>query len=239
MQDLPRQTTTLNKYRVIASAAIALTGSAVTLTAHAGAPVALPVQVTITGEVEFNQVNPANSRLGNVNTGDDFTLTFVLDPNNFTDSTNFPTRGYALAPGSLTLEIGSETFGLLDPLGTETPLFVIRNDDPAVDGFFLGSSVDGFNDGVALDEPGGFGAFRYNFSVGYNNDPLPSLDIIDAQGTYDFTGLTSFNTTIDDGPFNPVGMIFEQMTIEVIPEPSSLTLLGGAGLVLLRRRRHG
>jgi hypothetical protein len=68
---------------------------------------------------------------------------------------------------------------------------------------------------VPLNVPGAFGNFSFNFSVTYGGDTLSSLNVEDAGGTYDFTGLTVFNMTIDDGPFNPLGMIFEQL--EIIP----------------------
>ena len=67
---------------------------------------------------------------------------------------------------------------------------------------------------MPISQTGIFGQFNNNYSVTYTGDTLPSLDILDALGTYDFTGLTVFNWTIDDGPFNAMGIIFEQMTIE-------------------------
>ena len=36
----------------------------------------------------------------------------------------------------------------------------------------------------------------------------PSLDLLDAVGSHDFTGLTAFNGSVDDGPFNPLGIDF-------------------------------
>jgi hypothetical protein len=68
------------------------------------------------------------------------------------------------------------------------------------------------------------------------------LDILDALGTYDFTGLSVFNWTIDDGPFQPVGLLFSQLTIEsaAIPEPASAAILAGIVLMpLIRRTRAG
>jgi hypothetical protein len=73
-----------------------------------------------------------------------------------------------------------------------------------------------FPTGVPLDVTGGFGPFSDNFYVTYGGSTLSSLDIVDAEGTYDFTGLTVFNWTIDDGPFNPIGILFAELTIEVV-----------------------
>jgi hypothetical protein len=148
-------------------------------------------------------------------------LTLFLDTDDFVDSVTFPVRGYVIDERSCSLELGDTTIGLQDPFpASETPYFVLRNDDPAVDGFFTGSNIDGFPDGIPLDQTGSFGNFRDNFSVTYGNDPLPSLDILDALGTYDFTGLTVFGWTIDDGPFNPMLILFETLTIELSLPPT-------------------
>ncbi|MEL7448414.1 MAG: VPLPA-CTERM sorting domain-containing protein [Pseudomonadota bacterium] len=200
---------------------------------------ALVVDVRIEGFVEFNQINtgPLAGAIG----GDAAAITFQVDTGVFVDSTNFPTRGYDIVAGSFTFTAGGASVGLADPLPAGvTPYFVIRNDDPAVDGFFLGTNVDGFPNGVPSDSTGLFGPFSPNFSVTYNTDPLPSLEIEDALGFYDFSGLTSFNFTVDDGPFNAMGLIFDNMTISAapIPLPAAVWLLG-AGLVSLgafRRR---
>jgi hypothetical protein len=173
------------------------------------------VEVTVTGEVEFNQIG--DPPLGDVLPGDAATLTFVVDSDDFADSPNFPTRGYAIDPSSFSLTLGSTVIGLADPFPpAETPYFVIRNDDPAVDGFFTSTNID-FPFGVPLDQVGIFTDFLNNTSLTYTVDTLDSLDILDALGTYDFTGLTVFNWTIDDGPFNAMGLVFEQMTISGCP----------------------
>lgn len=192
--------------------------------------------VTIHGEVEFNQIN--SGTLGMVNPGDLAVISFQVNEGNFVDSTNFPVRGYVIDETTFSMQIGAVTIGLQDPL-MEVPLFVLRNDDPAVDGFFLGTEVDGFPNGVALDQTGAFGQFRSNFSVTYGNDPLSSLDIADAVGDYDFDGLTVFGFTIDDGPFNAAGLIFSDMSISagtVIPEPTTVIPFIGLGIALANRR---
>jgi len=67
-----------------------------------------------------------------------------------------------------------------------------------------------------LDEAANVAGTRFfmsQFWVTYGGTRLPSLDIMDAIGTYDYTGLTVFNFTIDDLSFQPIGLIFTQMTI--------------------------
>lgn len=194
------------------------------------------VQVQITGTVEWNQFN--NPPMNSIQSGDAATLTFLLDSSVFNDSPNFPTRGYVIDQSSFNLTLGSVTLGLQDPFpGGETPYFVIRNNDPAVDGFFLATNTD-WPTGVSTDQTGIFGNLVSNFSVGYDGDTLNSLDILDAVGTYDFTGITSFNWVVNDGSFEPLGILFEQMTITVVPVPASLAVFAPLALLRNRKRRN-
>ena len=43
-----------------------------------------------------------------------------------------------------------------------------------------------------------------------------SFDILDALGTYDFDGLTTFGFSVDDGPFNAIFFVFEQITLAAV-----------------------
>jgi hypothetical protein len=174
------------------------------------------VEVTVDGTVDFNQIGA--SPLGDANAGDPVTITFQVDSDNFVNSPTFPTRGYVIDQMSFNMTLGAVTIGLENPFpaGT-TPYFVLRDNDPAVDGFFVATSVD-FPIGVPLDQAGIFGQFTSNYSVGYDGGTLSSLDILGALGTYDFTGLQVFGWSIDDGPFNAMGINFQQMTIESVSE---------------------
>lgn len=185
------------------------------------------VMVTVRGSVEFNQIG--DPPLGDAQPNDEVTMTLFLDSDVFVDSVNFPVRGYEIDKVTYNLDLGPVSIGLQDPFpAAETPYFVIRNDDPAVDGFFTGSNIDGFPNGVPLDQVGSFGNFRDNFSVTYGNDPLPSLDILDALGTYDFTGLTVYGWTLDDGPFNAASIEFQELTIELSIPPTPPGVPDGA-----------
>jgi hypothetical protein len=116
--------------------------------------------------------------------------------------------------------MGTTVMSLHDPFpGGQTPYFVLRDDDPAVDGFFISTDLNG-PVGLPIDQTGIFGQFLDNFNVTYGGATLSSLDILGALGSYDFDGLTVFNWTVDDGPFNPLGLIFEELTIEILSPPA-------------------
>lgn len=195
---------------------------------------ATPVLVEIRGDVFSNQIN--SGALGAVNAGETVTYSFTVDSGDFVNG-SFPTRGYAIDLSSFALNFSGGTSIGLAPSFAGPAYFVIRNNDPAVDGFFLSEGLD-FPSGLDLDQAGVFGNFAAAFNVGYSGDTLSSLDILDAVGTYDFTGLKVFGMGIDDGPFEGVlGIDFSSMTISIVPAPSALALLGLGGLTLARRRR--
>lgn len=211
--------------KTIITAALA----AATLTAGA-----TPILVEIHGDVYGNQVS--SGTLGNVNAGETVTYSFTLDSDDFVNG-SFPTRGYAIDLNSFALNFSGGTSIGLSPSFAGPAYFVIRDNDPAVDGFFLSQGLD-FPSGMDLDQAGAFGNFAASFNVSYTGDTLSSLDILGAVGSYDFTGLTVFGMGIDDGPFEGVvGIDFSSMTISVVPAPSAMALLGLGGLTVARRRR--
>jgi hypothetical protein len=192
------------------------------------------VLVEIAGTVEFNQV--AAPPIGSLGAGTSVVLSFLLDSDDFANSPTYPTRGYVIDQASFSLAGGGVSVGLQSPFPAgEVPYFVIRNDDPAVDGFFIARSVD-FPIGVPLGQAGFFERFSQDFSVTYGGGLLESLDILDAVGTYAYDGLKGYNWTIDDGPASPVSIGFESISISVVPAPATVAmlLLGGA---CGRRRR--
>lgn len=174
-----------------------------------------PVRVTITGKVEYNAV--VAPPLGNADPDDPAKLTFLVYSGDFVNSANFPVRGYRIDRTSFRLELGSAVLALQSPWPAgQQAYFSLRDNDPAVDGFLITRTVD-FPTGVPLNQNGAFGPFVQDWYVTYGGGLLSSLDILNALGTYDFTGLTVFNWTIDDGPANPTGMIFETLTLEALP----------------------
>jgi hypothetical protein len=172
------------------------------------------VQVEVSGTVEYNQVNFGS--LGDVVPGDPFVWSFQVDSDNFVNSQNYNTRGYIIDIASFTSQIGPSTLGLQDPF-PGVPYFVIRESDPVADGFFTAmDNVDWPWPDMPLNEAGILGQFAVHCEVGYTGDTLETLDILDAVGTYDYTGLTSFYTVVMDGWAEPVGLEFGQLTISVV-----------------------
>ena len=215
-----------------------LIATAITATTFAAPTHADIVQVDVVGSVDFGSF-PFPTSWGPFGSGDPVTMSFQLDSDNFVDSGVFPVRGYEVIQSSFDLSINGNSVGLaaMQPFGA-TPYFVLRNDDPAVDGFFLGTSIDGFPNGIATAEPGGIADnLDTLFSATYEGTRLDSLDILGAVGTYDFTGLSVFNWGLEDAFVQPVGFIFDEWTINVVPTPSALALLSFAGLTTTRRRR--
>ena len=192
------------------------------------------VLVEIAGTVEFNQVNAPP--IGSLTAGTAVVMSFLVDSDDFANSPTYPTRGYVIDQASFSLAGGGVSVGLQSPFPAgELPYFVIRNDDPAVDGFFIARSVD-FPIGVPLGQTGVFGTFSQDFSVTYGGGLLESLDILDAVGTYAYDGLKGYNWTIDDGPFSPVSIGFESITISVVPAPATVAMLVLGGAFGRRRR---
>jgi hypothetical protein len=175
------------------------------------------VRVTVHGTVASNQVNPPP--MGSVQNGEAAVMTFLLDSDVFENHAVFPTRGYQINQKSFQLQFDSADVGLQVPFPVgQKPYFVLRDNDPAVDGFLVTNNLaNPF--GVPLNSAGIFGQFIDNFYVTYGGAELSSLDLLGALGTYDFAGLTVFNWTIDDGPFNAMIIDFDFMVIELENEP--------------------
>lgn len=178
----------------------------------------IPVKVTVTGWVEWNMVSAPP--LGNVATGETATLTFAIDSEDYADNEYYPTRHYTIDPWSYSLTFESADMDLQDPFPADvTPYFVVRNNDPAVDGFFTSTNPNyPYGYGLPLNQVGHFGNFADSFRVTYTGDTLSSLDILDALGTYNYDDLEVYGWTIDDGWYEGViGIWFTDLTIEIIP----------------------
>ncbi len=184
------------------------------LVATSGSAIAEIVTVECMGTVEYNQIN--QGIFAEVNSGDVVYAGFLIDSDNYVDSSTYNVRGYPIDMASFELDIGP--VGLV-PLvipqpGDAIPYFVVRNDDPAADGFFLSSDPEWPFVNPMLDVPGSIDPyFGFHWEVGYTGDTLDSLDILDAVGTYTYDGLTSFYTAIQDAWADPMGLEYVTITI--------------------------
>jgi len=168
--------------------------------------------VEIIGMVEFNLIN--DGPFAEVMSGDEVLIEFTLDSEAYLDSETYPTRGYVIDMMSYWLHMGAVTVGLQEPYPDGMiPYFVLRNNDPAVDGFFISNGVD-WPSSLPVNEMGGIDPyFGSVFSVGYGEETLDSLEIADAVGTYDYDGLTNFYFGVIDGPVDVIGFEFTQLVI--------------------------
>lgn len=176
------------------------------------------VNVEVTGSVEWNFARAYP--LTEVNPGDSVTMTFQVDSDVFLDSTHFNVRGYEIDQSSWSMSFGTVTIGLADPYPAwqAPPYFVLRDNDPVADGFFVTAGhVDWPFPGLATEVYGFCGRFETHYDVSYVGDTLSSLDILDAAGTYTYDGLTRFYFNEVDCGFEVIGMILEQTKISRIP----------------------
>lgn len=185
-------------------------------------------EIRFTGEVEWNQITQAPLNAGGAGTSAEVVM--LVDSDNFVNSSNYPVRGYVIDPASFKFiingtPVGMNQFAMLTP-----QYFVIRDNDPAVDGFYISSVID-FPVGVQLAQShASLGPFTEVCSVTYGGSMLSSLDIAGAEGTYGYTDIQVFNWVTTAGPFDPQGMLFEQLTITRV-SPPCVGDLNGSGAV--------
>ncbi|MBZ0171149.1 MAG: hypothetical protein K8E66_02095 [Phycisphaerales bacterium] len=216
----------------------AICASVIALTAGSALAGTNDILVEIHGEIWGNQLRV--SSLATVNPGDTMTISFELDSANFLNSANFPTRGYEIDQASYVINFsGGQSIGLLNPwVDPVAPYFVIRESDPVSDGFFMAPNLDYPYPNLDLNENGQLGPLNQRFDVSYEGSTLTTLNIIDAVGSYDYTGLQVFGLGIGDGFVDDVvGIDYTGMTISYIPAPASIVGLVSVGLFAARRRR--
>lgn len=209
----------------LAAAILAVTVLAVTTT-EAGI-----VTVIVTGQVIFNAIG--DPPLSGVGFGDNVEMSFEVDSDDFVDGVPGDTRGYEIDQSSFSLTFDTPaSVQLLNPFPAgETPYFTLVDGFPVSDGFFVSTSP--FSPGgVPLEQE----PINANLSLGYTEDTLTSLDILDALGTYGFGGLTSFGFNLWSIFPDNIAMDIDFMQMTIVPEPATLGLLT-LGLLALRRRR--
>ncbi len=192
-------------------------------------------RVEVRGVVEFSVIGGA---LGPVPDGAPVLMRFELSSTDFQNSASFPTRGYAIELASFTLDVGGVVLTLNNPQPSGNAFFVLRNNDPAVDGFFISPGVD-LPFPLAMSIPGLNPVHEFDFSRSFSiGTALTSLNIADAVGTYGLENIGSYQWTI--GRFGNPGAEFayQSISITAVPEPASGVLLGLGALALLALRRR-
>lgn len=213
-----------------------LSAAALAVCAAAGANATI-VEVSIHGQIDYNAINSGILNNTDVPAGSNVTWSFLLDSNQYmNDPDGLPTRGYFIDQSSFKATFNGVSIALQNPFPTDQiPMFVVRDNDPAVDGFFL-STGTAWSAALPTNLDGRFGPFGTYFLATYENDPLSSLDILGAVGTYNFDGLSVFGFRLEDGPFAAMEIVYDHMTIAEVPAPATLGML--APLALIGRRRR-
>jgi hypothetical protein len=201
---------------------------------------AAPVKVQIDGVVDYNVIKGG---LDGIPSGAPTSMSFMLDSTDYVDSGSFPTRGYTIDLSSFSMTVGGVAISMDIPQpGGVDAYFVLRDNDPAIDGFFISlGSVDWpFPLSVHIPDlaPAHDLDFSYTFADG---DTLSSLDILDAVGTYGPPNVSAYLWAL--GRFGNNGAEFspETITISAVPEPSSVALMALGGLMvgfMVRRRAN-
>ncbi|MCS7033513.1 MAG: hypothetical protein NZ561_05900 [Phycisphaerae bacterium] len=192
------------------------------------------VNVTATGTVAFNVIQGNQTGTGS---GAPVVMSFNVDSDVFVNSVNFPTRGYDIIPASFSLLVGGQPIHLVHPQPGGPARFVLRNNDPAVDGFFLSRNNVDFPVAVNVTIPGLTPIHDLNFSRSFNDGtPFPSLNILECLGTYGTANLAAFQWTV--GRLGGVGAEYnyQSLTISIVPEPSCAAVLAGLAGLMGRRR---
>ncbi|MEQ8317201.1 MAG: GC-type dockerin domain-anchored protein [Phycisphaerales bacterium] len=163
------------------------------------------IRITIAGQVVSNRIS--DGPLAAVSPGDQTTVSFRIDSDDFFDAIPGDLRNYTVENDSFEVDFTSVATTVIS--GTEA-YFTLVDGFPVSDGFFLSTSR--FSPGgVPLEAT----PFQLGFELGYEGTTLDSLDILDAFGVYEFGGLTRFNFNVwQIFPDNVVMSIdFESMEI--------------------------
>lgn len=190
------------------------------------------VQIDVFGVVDFNVIQGSHA---GIPSGTPVHMGFQVDSTNFVNSGSFPTRGYSVDLASFTMTVGAASVTMDNPQPGPA-YFVLRDNDPAVDGFFLADNTDLYSP-LSVHIPGLAPTHELDFHATYPGTTLSSLDILGAVGTYDLTGIQVYQWTI--GRFGNPGAeyAYQRMTISVVPTPGVAGLAGIGGLCAIRRRR--
>lgn len=173
--------------------------------------IARPVKVEMKGRVAYNVIKGG---LTNVKAGDPATMSFLVDSSVFTNNPFYPTRGYAVDLASFRFNVGGVDLTISDPQPDGTAYFVVRDNDPAVDGFFMSQGELDYPMPVAVQIPGLGPVHELVFSRTFSNGGvLPSLDILRSLKRFGFEYMSSFQWTV--GRFGTYGMEINYESIQL------------------------
>jgi hypothetical protein len=180
----------------------------------AGPALAEMVNVEIISEVEYSQVR--DGILANTMPGDLVVASFLVDSDNFIDSTSYGVRAYPIVMTSYQLTVGSVgPISIVDPQPNgATIYFQVRESDPVSDGFCLSGDPEWYMPNPYIDVPGKLEPYMaYEYEIGYLGHTLDSRDILDIAGTYGYDGIESFYSAVQDGWADALGLLYLQTVI--------------------------
>jgi len=155
---------------------------------------AATVYVLIQGTVEYNQF--VSGTFAGVPAGAPVVMRIKLDSTQFLNDPNgLPTRGYRFDYTKFAMTAGGVT-AYLTPSVT-TAYFVLRNNDPHVDGMFISTGTANDVELPLQITPSGYGiGWKWTFN---GQTTLNSLNLLDALGEYGYPNISVFNWAVQFG----------------------------------------
>src|SRR5262249_32005537 len=131
--------------------------------------------------------------LAGVVAGDPISIRIKLDSTNFlNDPNSLPTRGYWFNPSTFFMTVGSVNVSLTPSI--TNAYFVLRNNDPGVDGIFISTGTANDVELPLVMTPSGYGiAYKWTFN---GQTTFSSLNILDALGVYGYPNISSYNWAV-------------------------------------------
>lgn len=189
------------------------------------------IRVEIRGTVEFNVFVNGPLAQPAVQPGDVAVVAFYLDSTDYLDSPlpTCRTRGYRMLDGSFSLRIGDVDIAQVADLpANQRPYFLLRDNDPGVDGVLFANSqtICAQTDApVPIDLPGASGApFSLGFSRTFDDPNSPdtvfnSLNIEENEGYWGFEWMSSYDFGVNGGGGTPLGIVYDWFSITQLSPP--------------------
>lgn len=173
------------------------------------------LEVTATGTVAYNIF--FHEPLYVVSASEGVSLSFRIDSGDFLDDEGGTRRGSLIDKATFSLAFQSLTVGLNEPphLEAEPAYFVIGNDAPVPDCFFIGGELTS-DVGLFLQASGACETPRAHLVLEADGAMLESTQILDALGSYDASGLETIECWVSDLVFQPMLMGFDTITISAV-----------------------